>query len=239
MKAKIDQQKICIPPYISTTWDQVAFLRTREAESGETILQLHLKDGSMISIPNLDSSLVDIAFSAHLKHLEENQKEPKQEGRGGLFQILGVKPDQLLQMPMQMGIAGIPGIDSIESLMQHNLAKADTEDLPPEMLDKVSHMAKMFMGGDLSMFPKPEPHCNCTHCQVARAIHGVEKEDEEEVSEEELSFRDWEIEKRGENLYEVINPLDSTEHYTVYLGSPVGCTCGEDNCEHIKAVLMS
>jgi hypothetical protein len=239
MKAKIDQEKICIPPYISTTWDQVAFLRTRQCpETNEKTLQLHLKDGSMISIPNLDPTLVDISFSAHLKHLEEN-KSPRAETKGGLFQILGIKPDQLMQMPMQMGIAGIPGVESLESLMQHNQAKAETENLPPEMLEKVSQMAKMFMGGDLSVFPKPEPHCNCTHCQVARAVHGVEKEESEEISDEDLSFRDWEIEKRGEKLYEVINPLDPSEHYTVYLGSPVGCTCGEDNCEHIKSVLLS
>jgi len=91
MKAKIDQEKICIPPYISTTWDQVAFLRTRQCpETNEKTLQLHLKDGSMISIPNLDPTLVDISFSAHLKHLEEN-KSPRAETKGGLFQILGIK----------------------------------------------------------------------------------------------------------------------------------------------------
>jgi hypothetical protein len=64
-------------------------------------------------------------------------------------------------------------------------------------------------------------------------------EEIEEVSDEDLKFRDWEIKQTAEQLYTVTNPLDANEHYNVFLGSPLGCTCGDKNCEHIRAVLTS
>jgi hypothetical protein len=36
-----------------------------------------------------------------------------------------------------------------------------------------------------------------------------------------------------------MNPLDHKEHYNVFLGDPIGCSCGNNNCEHIQAVLKS
>ena len=66
------------------------------------------------------------------------------------------------------------------------------------------------------------------------------KEREEEiVSDEDLKFKTWDIVQTGEKLYDVTNPLDTKEQYHVYLGEPVGCTCGEQYCEHIRAVLSS
>ena len=35
------------------------------------------------------------------------------------------------------------------------------------------------------------------------------------------------------------DPLDPNEHYNVFLGTPLGCTCGEKDCEHIRAVLST
>jgi hypothetical protein len=61
----------------------------------------------------------------------------------------------------------------------------------------------------------------------------------EEVLPEDLKFKDWEIVQKGDQIYEVISPLDKNEHYQVFLGTPLGCTCGAKNCEHIRAVLNS
>ncbi len=98
----------------------------------------------------------------------------------------------------------------------------------------------MITNGVSEAFPKPEPHCNCPHCQIARAMHGIEKQElEEPVSDEDLKFRDWEIKQTGEKLYSVTNPIDPSEQYTVFLGEPVGCTCGHSHCEHIKSVLLN
>lgn len=224
MKAKIDNHIICIPPYVSTTWDQVTFVQTEvDPATEQLIVLLHLANGKLISVPNLDASIIDIIFNAHLKHLEQKKST------GFSFpmeQIAGFK-------------IGFPGVENLHDLMQHDLSKSQTPDLPKEVLEKISGMAKLVTGGDLEAFPKPEPHCNCMHCQLAKAIHGVKKEEEEIVTDEDLTFRSWDIHKCGEKLYTVRNPIDPDEHYNVFLGTPVGCTCGNPHCEHIKAVLSS
>lgn len=247
MKIKINENLICIPPYISATWDQVTLLQSEEDEETKTFtLIIHLSDGKIIHVPELDASLIDIAFTAHMKYLEEKgeasaekteENEPKTFG-AFLQQLTGLSPDQLANMPIRLGITGMDGME----VFQHNQAQANSPDMPPEVLEKIAGMAKMMTNGDLNAFPKPEPHCNCPHCQVARAIHGMSTEEqieEESVSDEELQFRDWNITKNGDQLYVVSNPLNPKEQYSVYLGTPVGCTCGQSHCEHIKAVLYS
>lgn len=249
MKVKIDEKLICIPPHISATWDQVTFLHSEEdPETKKFTLVLHLVDGKVVQIPGLDSSLVDIAFAAHMKHLEGKPRPEKAEGGaktfGGLLQQLtGLSPEQLSGIPIRFGISGgLPGMENLETAFQHNKEQADSPDMPPEVLEKAAGMAKLVMGGDLEAFPKPEPHCNCMHCQLARAIHNIPKgaiQEDEAVSDDDLTFRSWDIKESGDKMYVVTNPLDAKEHYTVYLGTPVGCTCGHADCEHIKAVLYS
>jgi hypothetical protein len=252
MKVKIDEKLICIPPYVSTTWDQVAFLQSEEdSETHLFTLMIHLLDGKTVAIPNLDASLIDIAFSAHIHYLERALPSPskpkgEQESKtiGHLFsQLTGLSPEQLTNMPIRLGISGIEGMPGME-VLQHNPSQSHSSDMPSEVLEKISIMIKTMTNGDVSAFPKPEPHCNCPHCQVARSIHNLKTEEalsdiDQPVEDEDLTFKNWEIVKKGENLYVVTNPLDLREQYNVYLGSPVGCTCGQSHCEHIEAVLYS
>lgn len=245
MKVKISDKLICIPPYISTTWDQVCFLQSEhELENKKMTLILHLIDGKVVNIPNLDTSIIDIAFSAHTQHLEKSStlRETQPKGAQSLIPpILGISPDQMAAFQIRLGNAG--GMEGLESAMQHNPAQANTPSLPKEIVEKIAAIAKILTNGDLNSFPKPEPHCNCVHCQVARSIHNLdeieEQKGEESVTDEDLSFRSWQIIKTADNLYAVSNPIDPREHYSVYLGHPVGCTCGEEHCEHIRAVLTS
>jgi len=252
MKVKIDEKLICIPPYVSTTWEQVAFLQSLEdPESQLFTLVIHLQDGKEVKIPNLDTSLIDIAFSSHLKYLEKRGSSSSRAKIGEesktignlLQQLTGLSPEQLTSMPIKFGIAGIEGMPGME-VLQHNQSQGNAPEMPADVLEKIADMIKMMIQGDISAFPKPEPHCNCPHCQVARSIHGLEKADEtaeldQNISDEELKFRDWDIVKKGEQLYSVSNPLDPKEQYSVFLGTPIGCTCGQSHCEHIKAVLYS
>lgn len=244
MKAKINDQMICIPPYVSTSWDHVTFMQAKDNTSGGLDLVMHLDSGAEIVIQNLDKALIDLAFSAHLKYMEANPKKGSgDKNPANLFsQFLGMSPEQMENMPIRLGFGNMPGMENIEMAMQHDESKSDSEPLPKEILDRVGEMTKMIVGDQLSIFPQAHPHCNCPHCQIARAIHGETKEEEapvEEVSEQDLQFQNWSIEEMGSDLYRVTNPLDSDEQYQVYLGTPVGCTCGKDHCEHIKAVLRS
>ncbi|MEZ5315690.1 MAG: hypothetical protein R3E91_05750 [Chlamydiales bacterium] len=250
MKVKINEKLICIPPHISTTWEHVKLLQAEENSTTKKYkLILRLAENKIVEIPEIEAALIDIAFSSHMKYLEGKSRSDKPEGGNKTFgsliqQLMGLSPEQLSNIPIRFGISGgIPGIENLESAFQHNQEQADTPDMPLEVLEKAVGMAKLFMGGDLEAFPKPEPHCNCTHCQLARAIHHIPKNDMQEdslVTEEDLKFRTWNIKESSESdkIYIVTNPLDSKEHYTVYLGTPLGCTCGQANCEHIKAVLL-
>ena len=240
MKIKITEKLLCIPPYISTTWDKVAFLFSEiDPETATPALILNLDDGKVIRIPGLDPSIIDVAFTAHMKFLE-GSGTPKKEAP----LKMGLTPEQLAGMPIRFGIQGMPGgIEGMEAALQHNPSQSDIPLLPKEMLEKVAQVAKLLTNGDLANFPKPEPHCHCLHCQVAAAIHGTsegqEASAEEPISEDDLRFRNWDIVQTGDKLYVVTNPLDPREHYNVFLGTPLGCTCGQTHCEHIKAVLAS
>lgn len=244
---KIDAKIISIPPYISTTWDQVLLIQTEHDPFSRSLLLLfHLKDGKEIRIPGLELTTIELVFEGHRKYIEQKNESRKAETLPKspahfIQQMIGLSPEQLSSMPIRFGVAGLPGMEGIDMAMQHNSQLADTPDLPEDMLEKIATAAKLVTAGDTSMFPKPEAHCNCMHCQVSRAIHGIEKASirEETVADEDLTFRDWEMVQIGEALYKVTNPLDADESYNVFLGNPIGCTCGETHCEHVRFVLAN
>lgn len=184
--------------------------------------------------------MIEAVFAAHEKYLEEGGSQPA----GAPPEMGGLFSDQMMTFPLKFGEGGT--LDSISTAMQHNPEQASMPNLPPELLDKVASVARA-LGADEAFEPgQAVPHCNCFYCQLSRAVGGQEPRaeesalvEEEEVSDDDLRFRTWDIEEAGEQLYTVINPLDPTERYSVYLGTPIGCTCGEENCEHIRAVLSS
>ena len=238
---QIDSKMISIPPYISVSWEQVALLQTESLEN-ELVLILQMKEGNQIRIPDLGKKIINHIFEQHKSFLLNNQKkrsEPKNP-LTMLQQMTGLNLDQLESMPIRFGIGEV-GREGIDVAMQHRSDKADSADLPAEMIEKIAGITKMFTGGDTAEFPKPEAHCNCPFCQISRSIHGIEKPApvEEKVTDEDLQFRDWDIAQIGEKLYKITNPLDPLENYNVFLGSPIGCTCGKPHCEHIKKVLSS
>jgi len=242
---KINQKILSIPPYVSTAWKNVVSLHL-EGETDSPILVIGLFNGAKITIPNLERSVIEGVFASHQKFLEQengdtsNQKQPPTTPPP-MFPPGFIDDSSLMSMPLNFGIQGDMG-----NLLQHNPESSDSPDLPDDVLEKISAISKAVGFDSMENFPKPEPHCNCMHCQIMRKVHGEEKEEtlgmeveEEEVTEEDLKFRDWEIVEKGDNLYLVTNPLSREEHYTVFLGKPVGCTCGNPNCEHIRSVLNS
>ncbi len=233
----ISKNIISIPPYISTSWSNVKALRM---DSNTLVIQLN--NGDDISVPDLQPETVESVFTAHAASLDQDEhKTTQSHSSPGFAQSVFGSDD----MSFRFGFAGLEGIGSA---MQHNPAQMNAPDLPHEVLEKIASIAKVIAPNDPNAIPKPEPHCNCMHCQIARTIHNEinDQEDEpeydnlvieEEVSDEELSFCQWEIKQTGDKLYTVTNRLDTQEKYSVYLGHPIGCTCGKDGCDHIVAVL--
>lgn len=229
---RINPRILSIPPYISTSWKNVASLHVVDHA-----LVITLTNGSRLEVPNLEPPILQIIFTTHAKYMEQELAV-----RPMMPQLLS---EQLftLEFPLKFG----DGRDPFGGALQHNPEQANLPNLPKELLNKISSLTKPLGISDPDALPQPEPHCNCPHCQILKSMHGafeeaaidVQPQAEELVSAEDLTFRDWEIQQTADKLFLVTNPLDTKEHYSVFLGEPLGCTCGQKHCDHIRAVLKS
>lgn len=233
---KINNKILSIPPYLSTGWENVSSLRLKQTD-----LLVQLTNGEEVTIPNLKPDTLEAIFNNHVAFLEsqEHFQAPKN------LNVLNPKPENVDSFKIGFGTS-----EGMNAAMHHNPELAESPDLPSEVLNKITAITKIMAPEDVAI-PKAEPHCNCPFCQIARAVHAsvhspsseenTQKEEnlDEEVPVEELQFQEWEITQSGDKLFTVVNKLDSHEKYSVYLGHPVGCTCGKEGCEHILAVLKS
>lgn len=248
---KFTPKVLSLPPYLSVSWSQIRALYTKEG-----VLIVNLLDGTTIPVPDLSKEQLESIFQAHsVFGGESNAKGTPPQGQAASLQFIQAHPQgaqpQAKDASENTGNASIRfGFDNLEpfqSAMQHNPALANIPSMPKEILDKIATVARILAPGDIDSIPKAEPHCNCPHCQIARAIHGEPEVPthaephavEEAVSDDDLKFSEWDIAKVGDQLYQVTNRLDTGEQYRVFLGEPVGCTCGKPGCEHILAVLKS
>lgn len=228
---KINPHILNIPPFLSTTWDQVRSLRT-----SDNLLIIQLMNDDCISIPNLDQETIETIFACHSLSLEP--MNPINLASHGAI-LPPNRADQ--ETPFRLGFGATDGLGMA---VQHNPAQANSPDLPKEILEKIGAIAKIVAPDDPQLLPTAEPNCNCMFCQFARVINPTVEIPEQPVAEEvisdrDLSFQQWEIVQQGEKLFTVINKLDIQESYNVFLGHPIGCTCGHEGCEHIVAVLKS
>lgn len=221
MEIKITDKVLSLPPYISTSWKNIVSLRVESRSYGHAFL-IELASGGVVEVPNLDLKILETVFSTHARVVEQANSQEN-------------SITQTFAFPFPLPIEGLT------SVLQHNPEQSDTPPLPTEMLEKLKSI-KEILPQDLSSFPKSEPHCNCPYCQILRAVTQEESPAaalEEAVTDEDLKFKTWDIKPENEKLYCVSNPLDPKEQYHVFLGDPLGCTCGNSHCDHIQAVLRS
>ena len=225
---KITSSILSIPPYISTSWKNISSLQAIEEETSFRLI-VSLQNKTKVEIPHLTKDEIKKIFDTHAHYIETEETS-----------IANPNP---LNSPFSFSLPIPSDTSLIESLgsssMTHKEEQANLPPLAPDILNKISMVAKAFGFDDLSTLSPPKPDCNCLYCQVARAMLNQKGELEEEISDEDLKFQTWKIQQTGDQLYIVEHPLDSNEHYTVYLGNPLGCTCGKKNCEHIREVLKS
>lgn len=235
MSIKINNKIISIPPYISTHWSRVSGMYMK----GST-LSLMMNQGELISIPDLSKEILQQIFQAHAAYLDQESSSTSLACETpGLKSLFGQMADTSIRL-------AVSSLDGLETISQHNPDQSDAPDLPQELLVKLGTFSELVPPGKELILPKAEPFCNCFHCQVTRALHhetiAVKEELIELVADQELEFQQWNITQIGNHLYTVSNKLETQEAYQVYLGHPVGCTCGKggnDGCEHIVAVLRS
>lgn len=237
---RINTKILSIPPYISTSWKNIASLHL-ENQSSMFILIITLLSGARIEVPHLEPATIETIFAIHTRFLEQEEKpQPKIPQKSPIGFMTGQEQILSMELPIKNGIMNM---ENFGMLLQHNPQQADSPDLPPDILEKITQLSKTLGIDDPNAVPKPEPHCNCMRCQIARAMQkGVaddneQSQEEEVVRDDELKFRIWDVAQTGDKLYLVSNPIDHQEHYNVFLGDPIGCTCGQPQCEHIRAVL--
>ena len=220
---QITPKVLSIPPYLSTTWDNIATLKSEGAPGAYTLI-VTFKTGDQVAVPSLSETDVNVILEAHAQFIQP---------------IIPIhNPKFPIPFSFSLPFKQEGSITSIGEAMCHNPEQSDLPEIPPEILGKVAIIAKAFGFDDLSALDPAEPDCNCIYCQFKRGFTPLENT-EERIKDEDLHFRDWEVEEISDKLYKVTSPLDKNEHYSVYLGEPLGCTCGQKNCEHIKAVLHS
>ncbi|MBS0626942.1 MAG: hypothetical protein JSS09_01885 [Verrucomicrobia bacterium] len=243
---EINHKILSIPPYISTSWKNIISLKT-EAKENLFNLSIQLQDGSSICIPNMEYHFIETLFFFHAKHLESETVTTQTPSSFIFRQSLdGSLLPPLLENTFAP-LVNIKFLSKLSTLCQHDPQNSNAPKLPEEVLEQFSQISKSIPIENPENLPQPEPHCNCPYCQITQAIRsGLETkasfsppEREEEVSDEDLSFRSWIIEPLENNTYKVSHPDLKQEHHLVSLESPIHCTCGSDQCEHILAVLRS
>lgn len=232
---KITPTVFSIPPYISTSWSQVNALIMQS----QTLI-VSLKNGPTVEIPGLHAAVLENIFNTHAAYIEQTMQPNL---LNPLSHPIAQTREQRIELPLQ-----VASMEELGSALQHNPAQKNAPNIPREILHKIVAITKIVSPTDMQLLPKPEPHCNCVHCQIAKAMtqasdesepHTIMIEKDEEVADSDLHFQQWQIEHLGNQMYTVTNKLDAAEKYSVFLGNPVGCTCGISGCEHIVAVLKS
>ena len=234
---KITAKIFSIPPYISTRWEFVLSLRVADGA-----LAVTLKDGTVCTIPDLPKETLDQIFAFHAEAEEVQDKE--RENLQPLLESMKTGFKDLMQMLSKLGANAL---GSIGKALEHDPQNANLPELPEDMVKKVRLLLNVVPKEDILAMPEGVPGCNCMYCQIngilRRALNS-EGEPEllsepEAVEEKDLQFSEWIVEAVGDKLYKVTNKLNHSEEYRVFLGDPIGCTCGKPHCEHVLVVLRS
>ncbi|HRD55903.1 MAG TPA: hypothetical protein PLC42_05855 [Parachlamydiaceae bacterium] len=244
---KINEKVLSIPPYLSTTWQYVASIKMKGA-----LLSVTLIDGDSINIPNLSEENTQLIFKMHATHIEaaSMQELSLKKNSETEKKQLSILSNALLESQNPFSLKfGFEAFDGMNAIAEHNPLEMDAPDLPAPLLDNLSQVAKIITKEDAAFFPEDVANCNCFHCQITRTINQNLKkkiaeelkmiEEDEIVLDKELEFNQWNVIAEGKEFFTVINKLDDQEQYKVFLGSPVGCNCGKDHCEHIIAALRT
>ncbi len=235
MQVKITEKILSITPYLSTSWAHIAALHMKGG-----VMAVTLVDGDTINVPGLSNETIEQIFMRHAAYLDNEQMPAPLQ--------TSVSKEESLKDLLEQGesplrfVFGSP-MEGLSTALQHDPSQANAADLPAEVLQKIGAISKIIAPAEELSLPKAEPFCNCFHCQIARAMSSDASQPAEEIIEEvsdaDLQFQEWMITQTGEQLFSVASRLNEHEKYSVYLGQPVGCTCGKAGCEHILAVLKS
>jgi hypothetical protein len=206
----INKQLLSIPPFISTSWKDVELLLS----DGQHTLNIYLKNGTLVKISHLLKEQLDLIFNVH----QEILLTQAQDLAAPLID------------PLFFQFSG--------PFLEHDPELSDANPLPDEVKARLQSLLEGLPKIDSAKLPQPILGCNCPHCQLMTLIN-VPKNEEEYVDDEELKFASWDVNQLSDHLFKLTHPYDETDIYYVSLESPISCTCGEKNCEHIEHILRN
>ncbi len=255
MESKIPKH-FSIPLRFSANWSDVTAISFDNDE-----LKICLNSGQEVFFKDLDLKTVDNIFKQHSKYISslENQEASEkqtpqkksneapspteQTNQDHTFEVLQKGLKEVVSMTMKLGGSAIGELGAI---LEHNPAHAELPPLPQDMAERMKVLSNIIPKEDLEAMNPPIEGCNCLYCQIQRIIRNESSKtfetsphEEDAVDDKELEFSEWQVTSIGDKLYSVVNKLDTNEEYRVFLGEPMGCTCGRPHCEHIVAVLRS
>ncbi|NDE63904.1 MAG: hypothetical protein EB053_06075 [Chlamydiae bacterium] len=248
---KINHRVLHIPPYISCKWSEIASIGVESIE-GQNVLHVQLLSGARAIVPNLTQDEIDLVFKMHVQHLEaaaEEEEKFKNVKEIPFFSNLFQPPPMDANVATSFGAPISFHFDATDpsSLFQgHNPQFANSPALPKEILDKITLIAKA-IGGEMVKEVEPVDLCNCFFCQIARALHNERKDEKKphipkNLPKDLLSGGidpEWMVEEVGPHMFKVTSRDEPGILYQVYLGDPLGCSCGSNRCQHIVAALKT
>jgi hypothetical protein len=238
---KITPKIFSVPPHISTRWENIVSLRV-----ADDLLIVTLRDGTTCTIPHLPQETLDQIFAYHAEAADSTSQQ--KDDLHALVESMRTGFKQLLNMLSKLG-SGIPG--SIGKALEHDPANANLPEIPPDMVQKIELLLKIIPEEEIMAMPDDVEGCHCMYCQMHRILRRALKAkgeggpdilsegETEAVEAKDLEFSEWTVEPLADKLYKVTNKIDTSEEYRVFLGDPIGCTCGKPHCEHVLAVLRS
>jgi len=265
----VTHKALHLPPFISTSWAHVVSLHMEQEDhesllvvtltNGAQICIPSLEDSLVRRIfrvhaevieqtaraPSTGASLSSTAPPDMLLHpltekvLAGDQQPSSHGDSAGPMTLPASQASILDDLPLHPeALAELEG-----HLLEHQPILADHPPLPTLLLQRMALMGRFLHPSLVAQLPRAESGCSCPFCQIHRVLHGEPPDTAlspgEEVLPEELQFRSWEVKALGDHQVEVSNPEDPTESYQVFLGDPLGCTCGQPKCEHLRAALQA
>lgn len=130
------------------------------------------------------------------------------------------------------------------TILRHDPQASRSPSLPKELLRKIRAFSRRVLSQqEISDPPKAHQGCNCSYCQIARAIEeGLDADEtrssaQEQITENELRFSSWRVKPLGDDCFELTDPDDATKAYRVEMRPKPRCSCGEPHCSHIETIL--
>jgi len=229
----VTKRMLHLPPYISTSWENVIALHMEQDEdSDDPLLVVTLSGGVQICIPDLREEMVQDLFALHAQILTMSGAEASEEALKftGDFHFARNpwEPREVLQM-----------------LMRHQPSLRDEPPMPQAIINKLQSIGQLLDRDILKRLKPPLEGCNCPFCQVHRAVLTDLYDDEVTAEElptappEEVHSGEWVIQSEDQSTFTVFAEHAPQTRFRVCLSDTISCTCGLPNCDHVKAVLLT